>query len=143
VPPSVLLYHSLKEKHPEFPLRWNAEELGRALHGAVYLKLDEKESSDAVTIESSPLIEVRHLQHCYGSFEALSDVEARFYKGTCDIASGAERFGKDNAGASSERTASSYCGRCAYQREDNQWPISGRIVKVSRYGIPKSGAYAV
>ncbi len=94
VPPSVLLYHSLKEKHPEFPLRWNAEELGRALHGAVYLKSDEKESSDAVTIESSPLIEVRHLQHCYGSFEALSDVEARFYKGRVTSLLGQNGSGK-------------------------------------------------
>lgn len=93
VPSSVLLYHRLRDRYEGFPLRWNAEALGDILRGTVRMKpctrADAEEKADGV-----PLIEVRHLRHCYGSFEALSDVEARFYKGRVTSVLGQNGSGK-------------------------------------------------
>lgn len=91
VPGAAELYHLEKEKHPDFPLCANIEDLAQKIEGrvrALPLSEDKREEGGEICLE------VHHLRHCYGDFEALSDVNASFRKGTVTTILGQNGTGK-------------------------------------------------
>ena len=93
VPAPAELYHLEKTAHPDFPICINVKELGQKLRGRI--KEGPAESGAAPSAEAGEIcLEVRHLRHCYGDFEALSDVNAQFRRGTVTTILGQNGTGK-------------------------------------------------
>lgn len=92
VPQAAELYHRMKETCPDFPLCWDIEDLADRLKGRVHLR--EGVSAKAIPKPGDVCLEVSHLRHCYGDFEALSDVNAVFKRGTVTTILGQNGSGK-------------------------------------------------
>lgn len=94
VPAPAELYHLEKASHPDFPLCINVKELGEKLRGRICESLAGKGKSSEERDTGDICLEARHLRHCYGDFEALSDVNAQFRKGTVTTILGQNGTGK-------------------------------------------------
>lgn len=93
VPQAAALYHEMKDMYPDFPLCWNIKDLAGRLQGRVHAL--PKEVPVHESDEDHPVcLTVKHLRHCYGDFEALSDVNAVFRKGTVTTILGQNGTGK-------------------------------------------------
>lgn len=91
VPAPAELYHLEKESHRAFPLCVNVETLAEKLRGRIGVgPVKEKTAAGGGDI----CLAVRHLRHCYGDFEALSDVNAEFRRGTVTTILGQNGTGK-------------------------------------------------
>lgn len=92
VPQAAELYHRMKESTPDFPLCWDIEDLAKRLSGRVQLRNDAPEKK--ALMPGPECLTATHLRHCYGEFEALSDVNASFRKGTVTTILGQNGSGK-------------------------------------------------
>lgn len=91
VPVPAELYHLEKVSNPDFPLCVNVGALTDKLRGRIEMG---RFMAKSVPEGGDICLEVRHLRHCYGDFEALSDVNAVFRKGTVTTILGQNGTGK-------------------------------------------------
>ncbi len=91
VPAPAELYHLEKESHRDFPLCVNVGALAEKLRGRIGMGLVKEKKAAA---GGEICLAVHHLRHCYGDFEALSDVNAEFRRGTVTTILGQNGTGK-------------------------------------------------